>query len=171
MARVEGQGGHLSLMHTAAWQTIGRASHPLLTPLGPAHLQPPDPGPALLCCPLEVQRTLSRGLQQVRGRDSSLALMTPRARSPTMPRGEGEPVCTTLRHQHGMSAWPLEVTDPCCCSTTDPDMAPGGSIGQGPTMVPGGITPFCHQTVALFFVFTSFCFSFSFIPPPLTCSS
>lgn len=77
VARVEGQGGHLSLTHTAARQTICRASYPLLTPLGSAHLQSPDPEPALLCCPLEVQGLLSQGLQQVRSRDSSLVLMTP----------------------------------------------------------------------------------------------
>ena len=41
-------------------ETRDKASSPVLTPLGPADLQPPHPGPALLCCPGEVQGLLSQ---------------------------------------------------------------------------------------------------------------
>lgn len=32
------------------------------------------------------------------------------------------------------SGWLLVVTDTCCCRATNPDVAPGGSAGQDPTM-------------------------------------
>jgi hypothetical protein len=38
---------------------------------GPAYPQSPHPGPALLCCPGEVQDSLSQVLQLMRGRDRS----------------------------------------------------------------------------------------------------
>jgi hypothetical protein len=75
---------------------------------------------------------------------------------PALPCCSGEEwalFCTAFRHQHvprrqprpGMSAWLLVVTDPCCCRTTDPGIAPGGSTGQDPTMVPDSITSYSHQ--------------------------
>ena len=74
---------------------------------------------------------------------------------PALPCCSGEEwalFCTAFRHQHvprrqprpGMSAWLLVVTDPCCCRTTDPGIAPGGSTGQDPTMVPDGTSPVTH---------------------------
>jgi hypothetical protein len=91
------------------------------------------------------------GVQKLaRGGVSSPDLMTP---GPALPRCPGEgwgQFCTALRHQHvsrqpkpGTSAWPLVVTDPCCCRATDLDAS--GSTGQDPTMVSGGIAGYSQQ--------------------------
>lgn len=45
------------------------------------------------------------------------------------------------------AAWPLVVTDLCCCRTTDPDVASGSSTGQNLTMVPCGIASYSQQGV------------------------
>lgn len=47
-----------------------------LMPLGPAHVQPPHPGPALLCCPAEVQEPALPSAVADEGRNGSSPLMT-----------------------------------------------------------------------------------------------
>ena len=46
------------------------------------------------------------------------------------------------------SAWPLVVTDLSCYRATDTDMAPSGSTGQDPTVIPHGITSYSYQAVS-----------------------
>jgi hypothetical protein len=71
------------------------------------------------------------------------------------------------------------VTDPCGCRA-NLDTVPGGSTGQDPIVVPGGITSYSHQAVphkpqvssssSLHCAHILRC-SFSFISLPLSCST
>jgi hypothetical protein len=110
---------------------------------------------------------------------------------PTPPKCSGkgwDQLYTTLRHWHGprqqsrpgAPAWPLVVTDLCCCRAIDPDMTLGGSTGQDLTMALGGITDYSHQALPHYlWVCSSTCLHcvnillrpFSSTFPPLTCSS
>lgn len=83
------EGRHLSLICATVQQTRAMAILPAIMPLGPAHLQPSDLGPGLLCCPGEGQGSLSQGLHQVRGRAGSPALMTPGPSLPPALGGKG----------------------------------------------------------------------------------
>lgn len=68
--------GASSLLPQYCRQEAGMDGSPTLMLLGPAHLHPPCPEPAVVCCPRDVQGPLSLVLQQVRDRDNSPALMT-----------------------------------------------------------------------------------------------
>lgn len=73
------------------------------------------------------------------------------------------------------SAWPLVGIDPCCCRSMNLDMALAGSMGQDPTITPGGITSHPHQAV-LHTLSSSTSLHCTNIPLPLclsttTCSS
>lgn len=107
----------------------------------------------------------------------------PRTSFPTMPREEWGQLCTGLRcHQHilgsipGSSAIAFGANRPCCCRVINPDMGTQRQHRVGPHYG----ARWCHQLFTSVphypRVFTSaslpcFCFSFSFVSPPLPCSS
>jgi hypothetical protein len=114
-----------------------------------------------------------------------------------MPLGSACPGCpgerwsqfwTAFRNHHvlrwqprpGRSPWSLVVTDPYCCRTMDPDVAPVAAQARTPpwsqvaspaTHIRLFLNTLDSPVLPLFIVLTSFCFSFSSISPPLTCSS
>ena len=87
-----------------------------------------QPGPALPCCPGEVQGTLSQVLQLVRGRASSPALMILGPALQVL-KGDGEGRKASKPPHGGQE---VGTGLPHCCRTGDPGVASGGSKGHGP---------------------------------------
>lgn len=86
--------------------------------------------------------------------------------------------CPKAADQTRDVTWPLVVTDPCCFKAVNPEMAHQWQHKPGPHHGLGSITSirmflatFKSPVLPPFIVPISFCFSFSSISPPLTCSS
>lgn len=80
----------------------------------------PPPGSTILCCAGEAQDLLFLVLQLVGGRVSYYSpQISPHSQAAAQTR----------------DAWPLVLTDSCCCRATDPDVALINSTGHDFTMV------------------------------------
>lgn len=125
----------------------GRASSPALCLLGLAHLQPSSPGSVLLCFLSGVLEVSHKECSWL-GTESALLLSCPQGQLSLYVQVRGgintaqpSDINTSLggNPDQGCQPGPLLVTQP--------SMSLGNSTGQGPTMVPGGIIGFPHQSV------------------------
>lgn len=156
MAKSKGWEEHLSCGHNVVWKTSDRDSSSTLT-LGLAYQQLLQLRSTLLsflgnvCLPSCFPEYCS----WLRGKVISSVLMST---VPALPRCPGEGGCPVLHSSQTLTCpqaaaqardicLDIGGNNPCCWRAMDPDIAPGVSIGQDPTMVPGSITVCSCQTV------------------------